>query len=84
MSKVLIIGASGGIGSALGQGFAAQGASVDRLSRSDDGFDVTDAASVSAHLAGRRPFWPYCLHAWGPSVTIGLAGGSVIAVQKRR
>ncbi|MEO0380523.1 MAG: SDR family NAD(P)-dependent oxidoreductase [Pseudomonadota bacterium] len=56
MSKVLIIGASGGIGSALGQGFAAQGASVDRLSRSDDGFDVTDAASVSAHLAGRGPY----------------------------
>ena len=56
MSKVLIVGASGGIGSALADGFAAQGADVDRLSRSSDGFDVTDAGSVATHLAGRGPY----------------------------
>lgn len=53
MEKVLILGASGGIGSALVSRFEARGAVVDRLSRSDDGFDVTDAASVADHLAGR-------------------------------
>ncbi|MEP4553956.1 MAG: C factor, cell signaling protein, partial [Tateyamaria sp.] len=53
MEQVLIIGASGGIGSALARGFEARGAQVDRLSRSGDGFDVTDEASVAAHLSGR-------------------------------
>ena len=56
MDKVLIIGASGGIGSALADGYAARGAHVDRLSRGVDGFDVTDAGSVATHLAGRRPY----------------------------
>ena len=56
MDKVLIIGASGGIGSALADGFAARGAQVDRLSRSGDGFDVTDGASVAQHLAHRGPY----------------------------
>ncbi|WP_415404509.1 SDR family NAD(P)-dependent oxidoreductase [Tateyamaria sp. SN3-11] len=56
MEKVLILGASGGIGSALAAGFERRGAQVDRLSRSVDGFDVTDAASVSEHLVGRGPY----------------------------
>ncbi|MEP5633488.1 MAG: SDR family NAD(P)-dependent oxidoreductase [Tateyamaria sp.] len=53
MEQVLIIGASGGIGMALARGFETRGAQVDRLSRSSDGFDVTDEASIAAHLAGR-------------------------------
>ncbi len=56
MEKVLIIGASGGIGSALVAAFSARGASVTGLSRSADGLDVTDAGSVSDHLAGLGPF----------------------------
>lgn len=56
MEKILIIGASGGIGSALADAFEARGAEVDRLSRSGDGFDVTDPWSVSAHLAGRGEY----------------------------
>ena len=56
MEQVLILGASGGIGSALSDGFAARGAVVDRFSRSVDGFDVTDAGSMRAHLAGRGPY----------------------------
>ena len=56
MEQVLVIGASGGIGSALAAGFAARGAQVDRLSRSVDGLDVTDEASVEAHLAGRSGY----------------------------
>ncbi|MEL6806887.1 MAG: SDR family NAD(P)-dependent oxidoreductase [Pseudomonadota bacterium] len=56
MSRVLILGASGGIGSALADAYDTDGAEVDRLSRSGDGFDVTDAASVADHLAGRAPY----------------------------
>ncbi len=50
MTQALIIGASGGIGSAVAQELERRGASVTGLSRSDDGLDVTDEASVEAHL----------------------------------
>ena len=56
MEQVLIIGASGGIGSALASAYGARGYGVYGLSRSVDGFDITDPASVEAHLAGRGPF----------------------------
>ena len=55
MGKTLIIGASGGIGSALMQACMARGDDVRGLSRSEDGFDLTDADSVQAgleHLEG--------------------------------
>lgn len=50
MDRVLIIGASGGIGSALGAELRRRGAQVTGLSGSVDGFDITDEASVEAHL----------------------------------
>jgi NAD(P)-dependent dehydrogenase (short-subunit alcohol dehydrogenase family) len=50
MVKTLIIGASGGIGSALAHALRARGAEVVGLSRSADGFDITDEANVEAHL----------------------------------
>lgn len=50
MDKVLIIGASGGIGSALSEAFAARGADVVGLSRAVDGLDITQEASVETHL----------------------------------
>ncbi|WP_373356064.1 SDR family NAD(P)-dependent oxidoreductase [Pseudoroseicyclus sp. CXY001] len=50
MDQVLIIGASGGIGSALAAEAEARGAAAQRLSRQQDGFDITDPASVAAHL----------------------------------
>lgn len=50
MKKVLIIGASGGIGAALSGALGGQGAEVIGLSRSVDGFDITDEASVEQHL----------------------------------
>jgi len=50
MDKALIIGASGGIGSALAQALAARGVAVTGLSRSGDGLDVTDEGSVRAAL----------------------------------
>lgn len=48
MKKALIIGASGGIGSALA--LACAGDHLTTLSRRDDGFDVTDPASLDRIL----------------------------------
>ncbi len=51
MKHILIIGASGGIGSALGAAYEKRGDRVTGLSRSVDGFDITDETSVEAHIA---------------------------------
>lgn len=53
--RALVIGASGGIGAAVTQALAQRGAEVKALSRSRDGLNVTDGASVEAHLAGLEP-----------------------------
>lgn len=50
MEKALIIGASGGIGSAICAALQARGVTVTRLSRRADRLDVTDEASVAAAL----------------------------------
>lgn len=50
MEHALIIGASGGIGGALASALEARGDTVTRLSRSANGLDVTDEASVAAVL----------------------------------
>ncbi|MGX0976835.1 NAD(P)-dependent dehydrogenase (short-subunit alcohol dehydrogenase family) [Roseovarius sp. MBR-51] len=50
MENALIIGASGGIGQAVSAALEARGVSVTGLSRRDDGFDVTDEASVASAL----------------------------------
>jgi NAD(P)-dependent dehydrogenase (short-subunit alcohol dehydrogenase family) len=50
--RVLIIGASGGIGAALAAEAAASGAEVTALSRREDGLDLRDEARVAAHLGG--------------------------------
>lgn len=46
VTRVLVIGASGGIGAACAAAWRARGAEVTGLSRSGDGLDVTDEASV--------------------------------------
>ena len=51
MGHAIVIGASGGIGAALADRLA-QEHDVTRLSRSSDGLDVTDDASVAAALDG--------------------------------
>lgn len=56
MGKTLIIGASGGIGAALAAACAARGEDVTGLSRSSNGFDVTDPEAVAAGLDGLGPF----------------------------
>jgi len=65
MDRALVIGASGGIGSALAAELAARGADVTGLSRSGDGLDVTDPASVDRVLGALE----------GPFDTILVATG---------
>lgn len=48
--KALIIGSSGGIGQALYVELCTRGYDVLGLSRSQDGLDITDEASVESHL----------------------------------
>ena len=48
--NALIIGASGGIGAALSSALSASGTHVTGLSRSVDGFDITDETSVARIL----------------------------------
>ena len=50
MQNALILGASGGIGQAVTAALGARGAAVTALSRSGQGLDVTDEASVAAAL----------------------------------
>jgi NAD(P)-dependent dehydrogenase (short-subunit alcohol dehydrogenase family) len=52
MHNALIIGASGGIGSALAATLTARGDQVTALSRSAQGLDVTDEASIARVLGG--------------------------------
>ncbi len=57
MKRALVIGASGGIGSAVAQELSGRGFDVTGVSRSGDGLDVTDAASVRRVLGGLQgPF----------------------------
>jgi len=66
-NKALIIGASGGIGAALAGGLEARGAQVTRLSRRDDGLDLTDPASVERTLGALD----------GPFETVLVATGAL-------
>ena len=66
--RALVIGASGGIGAALVATLQAQGAQVTGLSRSADGLDVTDEASIQQHLSTLK----------GPFDTIIVATGALV------
>lgn len=48
MKRALMIGASGGIGAAMADALEGTGTEVLRLSRRDDGLDITDEASITA------------------------------------
>lgn len=52
MKKALVIGASGGIGSAISGELAARGYDLVPLSRSGDGMDITDEKAVEAAFNG--------------------------------
>ena len=51
MEQALIIGASGGIGTALCAALSQRGLGVIALSRQADGFDITDPEAVAARLS---------------------------------
>lgn len=51
MQRALLIGHSGGIGSALHDALTARGVAVTGLSRSTHGLDLTDETSISRHLS---------------------------------
>ncbi|MCV2887974.1 SDR family NAD(P)-dependent oxidoreductase [Ruegeria aquimaris] len=51
MEKALVIGASGGIGAAIAAHLDRQTVMVTRLSRSTDGFDLTDENAVETRLS---------------------------------
>lgn len=52
MEKALVIGASGGIGAAVAAQLDRLGVMVTRVSRSADGFDLTDDHAVATRLKG--------------------------------
>lgn len=55
MKRALIIGASGGIGAAICAGLQVRGVGVTGLSRSRDGLDLRDEASIADALAPLEP-----------------------------
>ncbi|MCR9109903.1 SDR family NAD(P)-dependent oxidoreductase [Marivita sp. XM-24bin2] len=65
MKTALIIGSSGGIGSALTQALTTRGVSVTGLSRRDNGLDVTDEPSVKAALGALDGPFDFVLVATG-------------------
>lgn len=73
MKNVLILGASGGIGSAVVRACVARGDNVTGLSRSVDGFDITDATSVADHLGSLQKEFDLVLVATGALEINGAA-----------
>lgn len=73
MADVLIIGISGGIGSALAQVYEGRGDTVVGLSRSKDGFDITDEASVAHHLTAIDQTFDHIIVATGALSIEGVA-----------
>lgn len=61
MERALIIGASGGIGAAVATALRSRGVATCALSRSRDGFDLTDEAAVASGLAQAAAQGPYDL-----------------------
>ncbi len=73
MERALIIGASGGIGSAVAQALRARTVDVTALSRREHELDVTDEGSVSAALGALEPGFDLVLVATGALVIDGAA-----------
>lgn len=84
MKQVLILGASGGIGRAIAEHSRARGDQVTGLSRSGDGFDITDDASVERHLGAMEGPFDLVLVATGALEIDGAEPEKTIrAVQKK-
>lgn len=70
--RALVVGASGGIGRALVVELLGRGAVATGLSRSGDGLDVTDEASVAAAFGGLTPGFDLVVVATGALVLGGV------------
>jgi NAD(P)-dependent dehydrogenase (short-subunit alcohol dehydrogenase family) len=70
--RSLVIGASGGIGAAVVQALSAQGEVV-ALSRSGDGLDITDEASIARLMAALEPSFERIVIATGALAGPGQA-----------
>ncbi len=88
MDTVLVIGASGAIGGALAAELGTRGFGVEGLSRSADGFDITDEASVEQHLADRKGYAGVLvasgaleIGAHGPEKTVKAISAEAMAAQ---
>jgi NAD(P)-dependent dehydrogenase (short-subunit alcohol dehydrogenase family) len=55
MERVMVIGASGGIGAALCAEATGRGAAVERMARSEGGPDLTDEGAVAAAMGALEP-----------------------------
>ncbi|MEP4037392.1 SDR family NAD(P)-dependent oxidoreductase [Pseudophaeobacter sp.] len=71
--RALIVGGSGGIGAALSRALVSKGADVTNLSRSSDGFDISDPEKVKLHMD----------HLSGTFQTVIVASGILAPVGKR-
>jgi NAD(P)-dependent dehydrogenase (short-subunit alcohol dehydrogenase family) len=71
MKQILIIGNSGGIGKALETAFKDRGDEVTGLSRSKDGFDITNEASVEQGLQALKGNFDIVFVATGALTTPG-------------
>ncbi|PYG29532.1 SDR family NAD(P)-dependent oxidoreductase [Pelagimonas varians] len=65
MKRALIIGSSGGIGSAVTRHLQGRGWAVDGLSRRETGFDLTDDSVVDAQMSALGPGYDMILIASG-------------------
>lgn len=79
MHRALVIGASGGIGAAVVAALSARGAEVTGLSRSGDGLDVTETASVARHLGALEGSFDLIFVATGALVIDGAEPEKSIA-----
>lgn len=73
MERALVIGASGGIGSAVAKRLAGAGVAVTGLSRRGDGLDVTEEASVARALGALEGAYDLIFVASGALEVDGLA-----------
>ncbi|MEM9812624.1 MAG: SDR family NAD(P)-dependent oxidoreductase, partial [Pseudomonadota bacterium] len=85
-TRALVIGASGGVGSALADALA--GTQLATLSRSEDGFDLTDEARIAAAAADIGPLdlifdatGGLRIGEHGPEKTIGAIEPTAMAAQ---
>lgn len=79
MERALVIGASGGIGGAVSDALQQRGVTVRALSRSRDGLDLTDEASVAAILGRESGPFDLILVASGALEIDGAAPEKTIA-----